>query len=292
MARLLDLKNIPKAHDFFIGFDSDGCIFDSMEIKQKECFCPAFIKHFHLQVVSKYAREVWEFVNLYSKTRGCNRFKALVAASDLLAERAEVQARQAKIPAFGNLRAWVKVEKKLSNSTLKAKVDTTGDAEMKQIYAWSLEVNERIEDLVHDLPPFPGVVAALEQSRQKADIIVVSQTPLEALLREWADNKIDHLVKAIAGQEQGTKAQHLAFGTGGRYQPDRILMVGDAPGDYDAARDNKALFFPIVPGHEERSWQAYAAEGLGRFFAGTFAGEYQQRLLAEFDDALPAKPRW
>jgi hypothetical protein len=33
-----------------------------------------FIKHFHLQAESKYAREVWDFVNLYSKTRGANRF--------------------------------------------------------------------------------------------------------------------------------------------------------------------------------------------------------------------------
>ena len=29
-----------------------------------------FVKHHNLQAVSKYAREVWDFVNLYSKTRG------------------------------------------------------------------------------------------------------------------------------------------------------------------------------------------------------------------------------
>jgi len=52
-----DLKGLQREHPFFIGFDSDGCIFDSMEIKHKECFCPAYIKHFDLQVVAKYARE-------------------------------------------------------------------------------------------------------------------------------------------------------------------------------------------------------------------------------------------
>ncbi|GIT38550.1 MAG: hypothetical protein Ct9H300mP7_4710 [Verrucomicrobiota bacterium] len=36
-----------------------------------------FVKHNGLQAVSKYARQVWEFVNLYSKTRGANRFPAL-----------------------------------------------------------------------------------------------------------------------------------------------------------------------------------------------------------------------
>ena len=64
------LKDLKPAKEFFIGIDSDGCVFDTMEIKHKECFAPMFIKHFDLQAVSKYAREVWEFVNLYSKTRG------------------------------------------------------------------------------------------------------------------------------------------------------------------------------------------------------------------------------
>ena len=78
------LRALPKQHDFFIGIDSDGCVFDSMEIKHKECFCPAFIKHFGLQAASKYAREVWDFVNLYSRDRGCNRFLALKKALQLI----------------------------------------------------------------------------------------------------------------------------------------------------------------------------------------------------------------
>ena len=71
------LDKLKPGKEFFIGIDSDGCVFDTMEIKQKECFCPMFIKHFQLQRISKYARETWEFVNLYSKTRGVNRFKAI-----------------------------------------------------------------------------------------------------------------------------------------------------------------------------------------------------------------------
>ena len=33
-------------------------------------------------------------------------------------------------------------------------------------------------------------------------------------------------------------------------------------------------------------------EGLQRFFAGTFAGKYQDELLAEFDRYLPELPPW
>ena len=68
-----------------------------MEVKQKECFAPMFIKHFHLQAAAKYARQTWEFVNLYSKTRGCNRFPALAFSLNLLRRRPEVIARRVAV---------------------------------------------------------------------------------------------------------------------------------------------------------------------------------------------------
>src|SRR3972149_3602145 len=84
-----ELKKLKKQHDFFVGIDSDGCAFDTMEIKHKECFIPNIINHWELQAVSKMAREAAEFVNLYSQWRGINRFPALVMTIDLLAERPE-----------------------------------------------------------------------------------------------------------------------------------------------------------------------------------------------------------
>src|SRR6266487_1456886 len=92
------LRDLQPTKEFFIGIDSDGCVFDSMEIKHKECFTPMFIKHFGLQPVSKYAREVWDFVNLYSKTRGTNRFPALSRALNLLRARPQVIARAVSVP--------------------------------------------------------------------------------------------------------------------------------------------------------------------------------------------------
>src|SRR5512136_2446944 len=78
---------------FFVGIDSDGCAFDTMELKHKECFIPNTINYYGLQGVSKYAREAAEFVNLYSKSRGINRFPALIEALDWLRKRPEVKAR-------------------------------------------------------------------------------------------------------------------------------------------------------------------------------------------------------
>lgn len=292
MDYVAQLRNLPKNHDFFIGFDSDGCVFDSMEIKQKECFCPALIKHFGLQAASKYAREVWEFVNLYSKTRGCNRFLAVKRAMELMRERHEFAEREVEIPALPSMLAWIEEESKLGNPALEIKVEETGDAELAAVLAWSKEVNERIADMVFGIPPFPGVKAVLDASAGKADVIVVSQTPLEALSREWEENKIDGYLGLIAGQEHGTKTEHLGYTAKGKYDPEKILMVGDAPGDLKAARANNALFFPIVPGREEESWENFAAEGVDRFFDGSFAGDYQTKLLEAFDRALPENPPW
>ncbi|NIV35959.1 MAG: HAD family hydrolase, partial [Anaerolineae bacterium] len=56
------LAELKPRHGFFVGIDSDGCAFDTMEIKHKECFTPNTIKHWSLQAVSKYARQASEFV--------------------------------------------------------------------------------------------------------------------------------------------------------------------------------------------------------------------------------------
>jgi len=287
-----ELKNLPKKHDYFVGIDSDGCVYDTMEIKQKECFCPCFIKHFGLQAASKYAREVWLFVNLYSKSRGCNRFIAVQIALRLIRDWDVFAQRGLTIEEIPDLNEWLKIESKLGNPTLEARVKATNSEALKKILAWSKEVNQRIEDMVYGVPPFPGVRESLKKLRRGADMIVVSQTPVEALVREWQEHKIESMVDYIAGQEAGTKTQHLEYASKGRYQPERILMIGDAEGDLKAARGNKALFYPVIPGDEEASWKRFHEEAVDRFFGGTYAGDYQARLLAEFAKALPETPPW
>jgi phosphoglycolate phosphatase-like HAD superfamily hydrolase len=278
---------------FFIGIDSDGCAFDTMEIKHKECFCPNIIKHWELQPVSKYAREAAEFVNLYSKWRGINRWPALVMVFDLLRERPEVSARGVKPPEAPRLREFIADDAyPKSNDGLKAYMAEHGDPELDRALAWTLGVNASIEDMVHGVPPFPYVRESLAFLEDKADMIVVSATPLEALTREWLEHDIAHFVRVIAGQEMGKKSEHLALAARGKYPPDRILMIGDAPGDMKAARANNALFYPINPGREEASWARFYDEAVHRFLAGEYEGAYEADLIAEFDSLLPEVPPW
>ena len=286
------LRNFKPKHEFFVGIDSDGCVFDTMEIKHKECFIPNIISQWGLQAVSKYAREAGEFVNLYSKHRGINRWPAVLMVFDLLAERPEVQRRKVKLPDVPSLRQWAATEKHLGNPALKAAVERTGDPVLKQALDWSEAVNACIADMVHDVPPFPFVRESLEALSEKADIMCVSQTPGEALQREWEEHDIARHAEVIAGQEMGSKTEHLQLGAGGKYAKDHALMIGDAPGDLKAARANGLLFFPVEPGQEEQSWQRFYEEAMDRFFAGTYAGEYEARLLAEFEALLPETPPW
>lgn len=285
------LTEFPATKEFFVGIDSDGCVFDTMEIKHKECFIPCFIKHFRLQAASKYAREVWEFVNLYSKTRGVNRFPALSNALNLLAERPPVQARGVEVMSSDDLDAWLASETTYTNATLEAAI-AADHPTLQGVLDWSLAVNEAIRDLVFGVPPFPWVRENLDRLHGLADLMVISQTPTEALQREWEENALSGYVQVIAGQELGSKTQHLKQGAGGKYAPRHVLMIGDAPGDFKAAKLNSALFYPIVPGREEESWARLFDEAIDRFVADQYAGDYEGALIEEFNRCLPERAPW
>jgi len=289
--KITQLMNpIAPEKDFFVGIDSDGCVFDTMEVKHKECFIPNLINTYHLQGVSKYAREAAEFVNLYSKSRGVNRFDALVEQLDLLSRRPEVKARGVNVPRPEGVIRWIEHETKKGNPALQKAVEESSDPDLKQALEWSLAVNESVAKIVRNVPPFPHVRDCLEKLAPVADMVVISATPNEALRREWEEHDLLPFVRDVCGQESGTKKETLAAAS--QYEPARRLMIGDAPGDYKAAQANDCLFFPINPGQEEASWRRLLEEGIDKFLAGEYAGGYQQTLLAEFDALLPEHPPW
>ena len=286
------LASLTKQHDFLVAIDSDGCAFDSMEIKHKECFIPPFIKHMGLQAVSKYARECCEFSNLYSKDRGANRFPAYLKALDLLAKRPEVIARGVQLPTLKGVRAWIQRESKLGTKTVVPEAERTGDPDLKLAATWSQEVDANVAATVYGLPPFPLVRECLEKMRGHADVIVCSATPFAALKKEWEEHGIAKYVDVICGQEVGSKKEILAAAVAKGYSADRILMLGDAPGDKKAALDNHCHYFPINPGHEDASWKLLHEEALARFLAGNYGGAYEQALIDTFDGYLPEQPSW
>ncbi|WDI42387.1 HAD family hydrolase [Bremerella sp. P1] len=281
---------IEPKQEFLVGIDSDGCVFDTMELKHKECFIPNIINYYELQGVSKYAREAAEFVNLYSKSRGINRFPALVEAMEWLQKRPEVIERGAKITIPQSLKKWIAEETKLGNPALEAKVAESNDPDLAHCLKWSKAVNETVAGMVRGVAPFPSVRKCLEKLTGKADMLVVSATPNDALNDEWTEHDLRQYVTEICGQEAGNKKETLTNAT--KYKPNQTLMIGDAPGDYKAAVANDCLFYPINPGDEENSWKRFYDEGIDKFLKLEFAGDYQKALLEEFDRYLPEKPSW
>jgi len=292
------LKDFKPKYKFFVGIDSDGCAFDTMGIKQRECFCPWLIAYFGLQPVAQAARECKDFADLFSKTRGANRHKtAKRIISELLPNHPMTKARNFKVPQYPHYFAWVDDPKSLlSNDGLKQAINETTEPDVKRelehALAWSERVNWAIGETVKGMPPFPYVRESLEKIQPLADVIVVSATPCEALAREWEEHDIAKYVEVIAGQEMGKKAQHLEYSTKGRYEKNHVLMVGDAPGDMKAAKANNALFYPINPGDEIQSWKRFHDEAFDKFINGEYTGNYEKKLIAEFDGYLPELPPW
>lgn len=287
-----DLTGLRSQHDALVGVDSDGCVFPSMEIKQKQCFHAEIIQRWHLEKIERPLRECAEFINLRSRWRGNNRFPALLHTFELLRARPDVQAAGISLPDTAALKAYCVSGLPLSNAALQNEAERTGNPELRRVLDWSLAVNANIARTVKNIPPFRWVRASLAKVCRQADLIVVSQTPEEALLREWKAQRLDLFPAVIAGQELGTKAEHLRLASAGKYAAGRVLMIGDALGDLQAAQASQACFFPINPGHETKSWRHFHDQAFDHFLAGTFAGAYQAELVREFEALLPATPPW
>ncbi len=287
-----DLIALKPRHDSFVGIDSDGCVFPTMELKQKQCFHALIISQWKLEPIGARVREAAEFVNLYSKYRGQNRFPSLLKVFELLSDRPEVRASGVVLPPTNALKAFIDSGRPLSNAELERQVAETRDPDLTALLQWSLDVNAEIARKVKNIAPFPWVRESLDAILRHSDAICVSQTPTEALVREWEENHLTHYVTVIAGQELGTKAEHLMLAAKGKYPDDRVLMIGDALGDLRAARAVNAHFFPINPGEETASWELFATEAYARFRNGAYGGTYETGLIKHFESLLPDTPPW
>jgi phosphoglycolate phosphatase-like HAD superfamily hydrolase len=282
-----DLVHFEPGHDVLVAIDSDGCVFDSMTIKQR-IFHTGIIKFWGLEAAESEFRQVAEWVALFSPWRGLNRFELLLKIFQCLEQYFPNIGKKVDRRPLG---AFVESGVPLSAAELAKRIDQTGDPELKRALDWSRAVSKEIA-AVRQMPVFSEVLPSLEKIRLEADAIVVSQTDESALVHEWRNAELVRFVDVIAGAELGSKIESLSTAMKGRYAPERTLMVGDAPGDLETARATGSLFFPIVPGDEPASWIELRDEGLARLLNGTFAGIYQQELIKKFKTVLSEVPPW
>ena len=286
----IDLLNNKKK--FLIIFDSDGTVFDVMELKHKECFIPNIIDYWNLQSIAKYARETAEFVNLYSAWRGVHRFPAYIKMLDLLGEREEVKKRKFIIPKMNSLREWVVSSEVLSNESLEKVIEKKPGDDLIKTLAWSKASNAAIAKIVRGVAPFPCVEESLDRLSSIANIAVVSSAQKDALHRGWLEHGLTKYVDVIMGQEDGSKSECIRRLMLAGYLNNNVLMVGDALGDLEAAEKNGILFYPINPGAEDDSWQQFYDQAMTKFLEDNYKGQYQTQLINNFNCRLPLIPPW
>ena len=260
----------------FIGVDSDGTAFNSMLPKHIDAFIPATIKVWNLQQYADTVSEIEERINLYSKHRGINRFPGQLMLFEELKERG------IDVGDFSAFKSYVEESSNYSNASLKEYMAENPDAFLEKVLEWSMLADKLFFDAANGMPPFKGVREALEEVGKIADVVVVSSASAKGLVEDWTAGGIAEYTYKIMGQENGTKKQQLKIAVEGKYSDGCVLMIGDAIGDYEAAKSVNALFYPIMPGKEEESWKNFLETGSKKFFGGTFAGEYEENLLNEF----------
>lgn len=291
MNEFLDLKALPARYDNFIGVDSDGCVYDTMNVKQRDHFHPMIISHWRLEPVAAALRECAVFSNLTSRRRGANRYHALLRTFELLKDHPDVVASGFAAPATGDLRRYVTSGLPMGRASLEAEVRRTQSTELESILKWT-DLMDADLAAMQPPPPFKNAVLALEKMRRSSDIVVVSQTPESSLLREWKYHNLYDIPSFIAGQEHGSKTEQLLSATAGKYDAGRVLMIGDAPGDLIASREAGCAFYPIMPEAEEQSWEMLLTDVYPAFLKGEYTETRRDELAAAFLNALPELPPW
>ena len=217
--------------EWLVCVDSDGCAMDTMDSKHHQAFCPQLIRVYGLEEYAGLITPHWMEVNLYSRTRGVNRFKGLAATMRMLAEHG------VRVPGADELCAWVEKAPKLSNPALEEAVAAGGGAGLQKALEWSRAVNAAIAAMGDDSRPFPGCREALAAIHVLTDTAVVSSANSEALAEEWTRHGLVQHMDVVLGQDAGTKEACLSALSAKGYAPGHVLMVGDALGDLAAAAE-------------------------------------------------------
>lgn len=277
----MNLNEFKKEKDFLICVDSDGCAIDTMDIKHIRCFGPCMITEWHLEKWQDEILARWNEVNLYTMTRGINRFQGLLSALETVDEKYQT------VQGLEELREWVTGTKELSNQALEKAIAATQSQILRKALHWSVMVNNNIKLIPQEEKlAFDGVAFGLAHAHRFADIAIVSSANSQAVLDEWDVQGLLRHVDIVLAQDTGTKLYCLQELKKKGYEKDHILMVGDAPGDLAAAQQAETLFFPILVKKEKESWAIFRSEAVEHFINESYAGAYAENNRKKFLENL------
>lgn len=273
-----------KKKEYLVCVDSDGCAMDTMDIKHIRCFGPKMVEVFGLEENAEEILTRWNIINLYSLTRGINRFKGLAKALE------EVNAKYKKIEGIEVLLNWAETTNELSESSLERAIASDDNICLRKALEWSKKVNIAITELPEEENlPYKGAKEALAFIHQYADVAIVSSANPEAVKEEWHRHELDLHVDVMLAQDAGTKAYCIGELKKKGYENHKVIMIGDAIGDLEAAKANDVLFYPIKVKQEEMSWNNLVEKVMNQFMEGSFIGEEQEKVITDFINHLESK---
>lgn len=273
----MTVEEFKRKKEFLICVDSDGCAMDTMDIKHKKCFGPCLVEEWGLEAHGGEILDRWNEINLYSETRGINRFKGLAVILS------EINDKITKIDGLDDLLRWSSGSAEFSNASLEKEIERTGSECLKKALNWSLALNRAIDALSDEQKrPFDGVRETLEKMHAFADVAIVSSANKSAVTEEWTKYALIDSVDIMLTQEDGSKAHCIGEMKKKGYGEGKVLMVGDAVGDHKAAEENGIFFYPILVKQEAESWRKLNSESIDLFREGRMDEKYRKNLINRF----------
>lgn len=269
-----------RKHDYLVCVDSDGCVMDTMNCKHFHCFGPCMVTEWGLEEWKDDILNRWNVINLFSMTRGINRFKGLAMALG------EIDKKYTPISGIRYLQHWADTAPALSNDAVAKAAEDAENEEAKSVFlkalSWSKAVNASIVKLPEELKvPYNGAKEGLAAAHQFADVAMVSSANRDAVEEEWGKFGLLEHTDIVLAQDIGSKAACIAEMLKFGYDPSKVVMIGDAPGDCDAAEKNGVHYFPILVNHEKASWDEAIAVAYGKLQSGNYT-EYGAEKKKEF----------
>ncbi|OUN17649.1 hypothetical protein B5G38_01045 [Gemmiger sp. An87] len=131
---------------------------------------------------------------------------------------------------------------------------------------------------------FDGVKTCLERMRIVADLVLLTSLNVRSAYSEWNFHSLPPCTAVCIKRRELAHCVNELLGRG--YDRQKVLVVGFGPQCLAAAEKNGVLFYPILPGQEAVCWHSLEEEALPKLLHGTYAGDYQQRLMARHTAAL------
>lgn len=193
----------------------------------------------------------------------------------------EMHKIDSRVKPLEDVKNWCNNTTKLSNDAIKLEIEINNSEELKKALEWSIAVNEGIEKVEDKDVSYENVLETLKKIKESADIVIVSSANNDALLKEWTKNGLMTYVDEVMSQNQGSKAECIAKVKAAGYGEKNVIMIGDSPGDLNAAQKNSVYFYPILIEEEKESWLAFKDEYFKEFINENYA-EIERVMIDKF----------